>query len=209
MADDAHARVREKGEKIMTREELFWSHVDIKGAGDCWNWTACVDHSGYGKTRYMGVMSIAHRVAYRLAKTDPGKLHVLHVCDNPLCCNPSHLWLGTHQDNMDDREKKGRNRGSSNLFWWNGRHTKLKKEIVDQIRQKRADGYSFCELGKLFSIHASTARAITAYAVWKDAPLPYCEVESLGGQNPAGWNRNGDNNADTTRRIHQIQLPKL
>lgn len=78
--------------------------------GDCWHWTrVCAGEMGYGMIRHLGKNMRANRVMYSLAKGPiPEGLFVLHKCDNPKCINPDHLWLGTHQDNMDDMMRKDR-----------------------------------------------------------------------------------------------------
>ena len=78
----------------------------------CWLWSAAVNPKGYGclglGTRGMGVV-LAHRASWMLYKgAIPEGLSVLHSCDNPRCVNPDHLFLGTQQDNMKDRDAKGR-----------------------------------------------------------------------------------------------------
>lgn len=74
----------------------------------CWLWVGYKHSQGYGRLKINGKMVLAHRVAYALSQGDPGELDVLHSCDNPACVNPDHLSLGTHQDNMDDMNAKGR-----------------------------------------------------------------------------------------------------
>ena len=76
----------------------------------CWEWTASRIPQGYGRLCYKGDSSeYAHRVSYLVFKGEiPSGMCVLHTCDNPGCVNPDHLWLGTHQQNMDDRNQKGR-----------------------------------------------------------------------------------------------------
>ena len=91
----------------LTHEQIerFWSKVDIKDDDSCWMWTAAkLVNFGYGAFGVRGsVVERAHRMSYYLVKGDiPKGLHVLHKCDNPPCCNPSHLFLGTDQDNVDD-----------------------------------------------------------------------------------------------------------
>lgn len=75
----------------------------------CLLWAACTQSRGYGQIKLRGTMFYTHRLAWALASaTDPGSLMVCHHCDAPACCEPSHLFLGTHQDNMDDMIRKGR-----------------------------------------------------------------------------------------------------
>ena len=92
--------------------ERFWPKVSGRdNPAACWPWTGTLHGKGYGSIK-LGASDgaeLAHRVAYRLANgpiTDG--LHVLHRCDNRLCCNPAHLFLGTNADNMRDRDAKGR-----------------------------------------------------------------------------------------------------
>lgn len=73
----------------------------------CWIWIGC-QSKGYGYLRQGGKMKIASRMSYAAFRCDPGDAQVLHRCDFPPCVNPDHLFLGTIQNNMDDRELKGR-----------------------------------------------------------------------------------------------------
>ena len=74
---------------------------------DCWVWQGGKDR--YGKIQYKNKCCRVHRVNYELyyGKFDK-KMYVCHTCDNSLCCNPDHLWLGTQDDNMKDMAKKKR-----------------------------------------------------------------------------------------------------
>lgn len=93
-------------------EERFWSRVDRRGPDECWPWTGSRNPAGYGAFSRGGKRSNTHRVAWEMTHGPiPGRLHVLHACDNPPCCNPAHLSLGTHEDNMADMVAKGRGRG--------------------------------------------------------------------------------------------------
>jgi hypothetical protein len=90
----------------------LWRRVEKKGPDECWLWTGITDACGYGMLRRGGSTPgwhKAHRLAYTLSVGPiPEGLHVLHRCDCPACCNPQHLWVGTHADNMRDRDAKGR-----------------------------------------------------------------------------------------------------
>ena len=72
---------------------------------------------GYGCFSYRGKGWRAHRIAWTLVNGEiPKGLFVLHRCDNPPCCNPDHLRLGTHKENMDDMNRKGRNGYTKKTF---------------------------------------------------------------------------------------------
>lgn len=117
----------------------FWSKVDKSGGSDsCWIWTAGRNH-GYGWVRWNGRPMNAQRVAWILTHGDPGDLHVLHRCDVPACCNPSHLFLGTDADNMHDMDAKGRRVTSDRRGEKHPKH-KLTIDQVAEIRLLYAQG---------------------------------------------------------------------
>lgn len=94
-----------KDEKFLKR---FWSKVN-KTEGGCWEWTGSLQTQGYGNIEIKGKRLLPHRIAYVLHKGEiPQGLSVCHHCDNPKCCNPEHLFLGTAADNMNDASQKGR-----------------------------------------------------------------------------------------------------
>lgn len=93
-----------------TVEERFWSHVDTSNTDGCWPWTAGRRRANwYGNFSINGRTFSAHRVAYEITYGPiPDDLYCCHSCDEPLCCRPDHLWLGTNRQNTQDRHAKGR-----------------------------------------------------------------------------------------------------
>lgn len=104
---------------------------------ECWNWTAYKCH-GYGRMGFNGKIHMAHRMAFKIAYGPfDERLKVLHRCDNPSCVNPSHLFVGTQKDNVDDMTRKGR-RASFGGERNSGR--KLSADQVMRIRQDKRSG---------------------------------------------------------------------
>lgn len=109
----------EQVEKILEENKIYikdrwifhklWRNVDIKdNTNECWDWTAGTYLFGYGQLNY-GKSTVAHRLVYMLTKGDiPNGLQVQHLCNNPMCCNPYHLELGTYSKNARYAVKCGR-----------------------------------------------------------------------------------------------------
>lgn len=129
----------------------FWGRVTIGHDFECWPWRGQMGPKGYG--RFRGER--AHRVAYGLIKGEiPPDLLIRHSCDNPTCCNPSHLLVGTHQDNSNDAVERGRTlRGASHP------KTKINDEQVAYIRAN-PDGLTGVQLAAKFGIAQSTVSYI-------------------------------------------------
>lgn len=137
-------------------KERFWTKVDRRSTDECWEWQASTAH-GYGQLSVGKHMALAHRFSYELHNGPiPDNLWVLHKCDNPLCVNPAHLFLGTNADNMADMVKKGRQKRS-----------KFTDEQIVEIRKLRASKYTLQSIADKFDTAKSTVFAIVGRKFWK------------------------------------------
>lgn len=151
-------------EKDVTR---FWSKVDKEKSKifyegkRCWEWMGSLNTDGYGRLWVDRDNKYAHRLSYEIAF---GEIHdslsVLHHCDNPSCIRPDHLFLGTHQDNIDDMMRKGRRVWQSGE---NGNSAKLTDAQVSEIRRLHAKGVRNTVLSEKFGIHQTYISNIVCF----------------------------------------------
>ncbi len=149
----------------LTEEQRFLKWVAVKGRDDCWKWIGSQHQVGWhGQWRSKaGKIELAHRAAWRLFKSEiPGGLFVLHKCDNPLCVNPTHLFLGTQTDNMSDMHGKKRGRQGVSLGEKHGR-SKLTTAAVIEIRTSNLSG---TELAKKFGVTPTTVCDVRKRRIW-------------------------------------------
>ena len=146
--------------KTLPPSKRFWRHVEQRGPDECWLWQASKNKDGYGTFQ----SSVAHRHAWLLSKGEiPNGLYVLHKCDNPSCCNPKHLFIGTQKDNMADMRSKGREpdtKGSAN-----GR-AKLSEDDVLEIRKCRANGLTLKALAARYGVSFTMISLIDRRESW-------------------------------------------
>lgn len=87
---------------------LWWRVLVLEDKDKCWIWTGATTGKGYGQIVIKYKKYKAHRIAWEVTYGPvPEGLKVLHTCDNPPCCNPKHLFVGTQKDNMIDASNKG------------------------------------------------------------------------------------------------------
>ncbi len=137
----------------------FWDKVDMSTPDQCWEWQAYRDRKGYGQFGLPGRrIGYSHRIAYALANGDlrDGQDEcVLHRCDNPPCCNPHHLFVGSVADNNQDMRRKGRDaRGpelgraiAAGLPRGTKHHmARLTPEVVIRARRLKREGLSHTQV---------------------------------------------------------------
>lgn len=148
-------------------KERFWKKVTISNG--CWIWTGAVDSSGYGSFRFRETgkkTESAHRVSWFFRNgVIPESLCVLPKCDTRLCVRPSHLFLGTKEDNNDDCHNKMRHMHGES-------HTSavLSESDVMQIRSLYKKGSSKngqVQLAKKFGISHRNIRHVLSGTTWK------------------------------------------
>lgn len=141
-----------------TWEGWFWSLVDKRTPDECWLWVGQKDKNGYGRADRKGPNVYPHRVAWRLTHgADAGDMEVAHRCDVRNCCNPAHLFLATHDENMKDCAAKGRHRRGSMSS-----RAKLTEELVIAARRLRAEGMVYREISERLGHPVSMSVLINA-----------------------------------------------
>lgn len=131
-------------------------NLGIRPSG-CWEWIGAVNGAGYGHLQHRGKKLLAHRLAYEwhYGPIPKGQV-VCHRCDNPICANPEHLFLGTQKDNVRDMVRKGR---LSNRSGHNNGQAKLSAEQVAAIRAMPRN-INMTAVGKTFGVSRNTVKRV-------------------------------------------------
>lgn len=126
----------------------------------CWLWEGVKNPDGYGRILIGKLRFNAHRIMYEIhnGKFDK-KLNVLHSCDVRNCINPSHLFLGTQYDNIQDIYKKGRGNKQGNA--------RINLEIAEKIRELVRQGYSQKSLIGFYNLDSSQISRIVNNVIWR------------------------------------------
>ncbi len=149
---------------VLATEKTFWNGMIKKDENDCWIWVRCNNGSGYGITTLKGIRYLTHRLAYEITYgAIPKGMYVLHTCDNPSCCNPKHLKLGTQFDNMKDMTDKKRR-----VVGEDSHYSKLSEKHILEIRELYSTGnYTQRELSKRYNISFQGIHVIVKRKSWK------------------------------------------
>ena len=154
-----------KGQKNIDKEKAFWSKVKTGKSWECWPYIEYKDKNGYGRFHLISGPIGAHVYAWLLTrnldKVPDGKI-IMHLCDNPTCCNPNHLICGTHLDNMRDKIKKGRlvpPHKIANPSLYTGEIWLIRKLLV-------SERFSQVTISKMFKVHQSTISHINTSDRW-------------------------------------------
>lgn len=154
-------------EKFLRR---FWSKLAKRGPDECWEWqrSRCTD--GYGQLWLGQGIGFAgtHRISWfiRNGPIPPGGV-VMHSCDNPPCCNPKHLILGTHKKNAHDAIRKGRFVFTKPAFGEGHAQHKLTDSEVREIRRLYLLTKACHEIGEQFGVSAAQIHRLGTFKRWK------------------------------------------
>lgn len=162
---------RKKAENAGCKEntsEILWSKVDKRGEDECWPWLGFKNKFGYGRVRVKGPKYYAHRVIFNLTYPNVIELKapkidrdttgfLLHKCDNPSCCNPNHLMVGSQLDNIRDRDSKNRHADFSGE---KNPRSKFSLDQVNELRELRKTGMLIIDLANKHKVSYSCMKRL-------------------------------------------------
>ncbi len=147
--------------------ERFWSKVSVVEDSRCWLWNGSSDVNGYGKFRASGRTIRAPRVAFFL-RNSRWPNNACHRCDNPRCCNPDHIFDGTHAENMRDMAEKGRAKTDRGEAHWRAVLTDAK--VIAMRADYKSGTISLYRLAAKNGCSFSTAQRVIKRTNWRHLP---------------------------------------
>lgn len=161
----------------------FWAKVDVKGPDECWLWIGKRRPLGYGVVKRCGIDLCAHRYAVEITtntKLEPRQV-VMHACDNPPCCNPRHLKVGTQRENMADMTEKGRRRSAQGIS------NSSRKLIEADVYAIRASLQTSADLAKRYGVSLPAIISIWRRRTWSHLPARGDDVSAVHFRKLRRW----------------------
>ena len=152
--------------RFSSDRDRITDNMKIDPVSSCWEWQNHRDRQGYGRIIVRGKTWQAHRLSYSLLfkptgySVIPEGMCVLHRCDTPCCVNPTHLFLGTNQDNVDDKMSKGRHPGET----W----AKISRTDASRIKRRILAGEKISSIAVDYPIGETAIYMIKSGTNWKD-----------------------------------------
>lgn len=167
---------RKRGFPTMPISERIKLNVIVRPLTGCWEWKG-YKVRGYGRTiigsRTDGTRKTiaAHRLSYEtFVGPIPDGMDVCHKCDNPCCVNPDHLFVGTRQDNIDDRERKGRNKPPKGVR--NGNAKLTEDDVISARHERLQNNTSFQKLADKYGVSKHTIQDAVTGKRWAHVVMP-------------------------------------
>lgn len=174
----------------------IWSTIRTGTMSECWEWAGSRVSTNYGQVKYNGRPWRAHRLIWTFVFGEiPAGMHICHHCDNPPCCNPFHLFLGTPGDNVRDAMRKGRLvKGETHPFYKNPpphiigdnnpsrrmperlargerQGSAVLKELdIPIIRERRSNGEFFTTIAADYGVTPKTIENVVTKHTWAHIP---------------------------------------
>lgn len=163
----------ESEQYLKESKQRFLEKIKIEESG-CWKWYGCTNQK-YGVMRFKGKNESAHRFSYRnFVDQEIGNKFVCHKCDHPLCVNPDHLFLGSHEQNMKDATNKRR-------YAFGEKHyqNKLKEKDIEEIQILYKSGLSQSKICELFGVEQTVISGVLSGKNWKYSEREEFDAEKI------------------------------
>lgn len=133
----------------------------------CWEWIRSVDRRGYGQKRINKKLHYVHRLSFALFRGEiPDGMLVCHRCDNPPCCNPRHLFIGTYKDNHADCKSKNRHSNPPTFYGESHPNHKLSRAKIKEAREGISAGNRITKIARKLGVARQTLRKALNRVTW-------------------------------------------
>jgi len=156
-------------------EPRLWPQINKDAPNGCWEWTGALTENGYGYIGYQGDNIMVHRLVWELTNGPIPDGHLTcHKCDVNYppgdktyrrCCNPEHLFVGTHTDNMQDMHNKQRHAHGETHG-----NSKLGETDISEIRRRYKEGVSQSVLAREYGVSQTLVSMVVLRKIWAHIP---------------------------------------